>query len=200
MKQFLTTLAALLTCVLLLAACSSTPSTVDESSDMSGEFENAPEWVLSEGSNIEGSLAAVGSSKIGKAGVGSARRNAIAQGRNELASQVEVKVKTMVKNFTQEIGVGDDQTVDRVSVQASKQVAKKVLNGAQPQAFWQSPSNTIYELVVLDPESLKQYIKDSVDTSFKREEALWQKYQAEKAWEELDKEAEKEFDEYKSDS
>lgn len=201
MKQFLFTFAAaiLLVSSVLLAGCSSTPSAVDSSSKMSDEFKDAPEWVVKEGSSIEGALAAVGSSKIGDAGIGFARTNAKTMARDELARQMELKVKTLVKNFTQEIGVKEDQTVDRVSVQVSKQVAKQTLSGARPQNSWISPSDTVYSLVALDHDSVKSYIKESVETSLKNEKALWQKFQADKGWEELDKEIEKEFDEYKSD-
>lgn len=199
MKQLITTFAVILIGGLFLTGCSSTPSAVDDSSKWSEEFKNAPEWVVTEGSNIEGALAAVGSSKIGDAGIGHARTNAKSMARNELARQIELITKTMVKNFTQEIGAGEDQTVDRVSVQVSKQVAKQTLSGARPQNSWISPSDTVYSLVALDQDSVKQYIKESMKTSMKKEEALWQKFQAEKGWEELDKEIEKEFNEYKSE-
>ena len=155
------------------------------------EFANAPRWVLNP--EMEGGLAAVGSAKIGKAGIQFARTEAMANARDELARMLSVKVKNMVKNFTQQIGVGDEQTVDKVSAQVSKQVTSQVLNGSRQKDMWISPSGELYVLVVLDPASVKQAVKESTLSSFKNERALWQQFQAKKAYEELDREIEKEF-------
>ncbi len=155
------------------------------------EFENAPRWVLNP--QTEGVLAAVGSAKIGKAGIQFARTEALANARDELARMISVKVKNMVKNFTQQVGVGDEQTVDKVSVQVSKQVAYQVLNGSRQKDMWISPSGTLYILVVLDPEIVKEAVKQATLSSFKNEKALWQQFQAKKAYEELDREIQKEF-------
>ncbi|MGM0452282.1 MAG: LPP20 family lipoprotein [Thermodesulfobacteriota bacterium] len=198
MKQSLTTIAIVLLGIFFIAGCSSSPSAVDGSSDMSKEFEDAPEWVLNGGSNIEGGLAGVGSAKIGQAGVGFARTEAMAMARDELARQIEVKVKNLTKNFTQQIGVGDDQTVDKVAVQVSKQVTRQSISGSRQEASWISPSSTLYMLVTVDPESVQKYVKDSVQTSMKNEKALWQKFQAKKGFEDLDEEIQKEFGEYTS--
>jgi hypothetical protein len=106
---------------------------------------------------------------------------------------ISVKVKNMVKNFTQQIGVGDEQTVDKVSAQVSKQVTYQVLNGSRQKDMWISPSGELYVLVVLDPESVKDVVKRETISSFKNDRALWQQFQAKKAYEELEKEIEKEF-------
>ena len=155
------------------------------------EFANAPKWVLNP--EMEGGLAAVGSAKIGAAGIQFARTEALANARDELARMLSVKVKNMVKNFTQQIGVGDDQTVDKVSVQVSKQVTAQVLNGSRQKDMWISPSGELYVLVVLDPASVQEAVKQATLSSFKKERALWQQFQAKKAYEELDREIEKEF-------
>lgn len=194
MKQFLTAISVLLIGFFLFAGCSSTPEMTHDPAKIAEEFEGAPEWVKNEGSNIEGGLAAVGSAKIGKAGVGFARNNAKAMARNELARQIQLKVKDLVKNFTQQIGVDQNQTVDKVGVQASKQVTKQSLSGSRTQDSWISSNGTFYTLMVLDTQSVKQHVKDSVETSMKKEKALWQQYQAEKGWKDLEKEIEKEFE------
>ncbi|RMD46810.1 MAG: hypothetical protein D6834_01890 [Aquificota bacterium] len=155
------------------------------------EFANAPKWVLNP--QMEGGLSAVGSAKIGRAGMQFARTEALANARDELARQLQVKVKNMVKNFTQQIGVGDEQTVDKVSVQVSKQVTSTVLQGSRQKDMWISPSGELYVLVVLDPASVKEAVKQATLSSLKNERALWQKFQAKKAYEELDREVEKEF-------
>ncbi len=155
-------------------------------------LKGAPSWVLNP--QVEGSkIAAVGSARIGKAGLQFARTEALANARDELARMIEVRVKNMVKNFMQVTGVGDAETVDRVSVQVSKQVAYQTIRGSKQVALWRSPCNELFVLVGVDPEMVKDFIKTQLETSLKNEQALWQLYQAKKAYQELDKEIEKEF-------
>ncbi|MFQ5561334.1 MAG: LPP20 family lipoprotein [Nitrospinota bacterium] len=194
MKRFL-----LYTCLVgftvgFFGGCSSKTAQVD-SDTLKGEFKNAPNWVLS--SDMEGGLSAVGSAKIGNAGMAFAKTEAMTLGRDEISRQMNVKVKSLVKNFTQVTGIGDDEVVDKVSSQVSKQVVKQVLSGSKQKNLWISPSNELYVLVVVDPSIIKETIKNSVATSYKNDEALWQQFQAKKAHEDLDKEIEKEFNDFK---
>ncbi|WP_457640346.1 LPP20 family lipoprotein [Persephonella sp.] len=153
------------------------------------EFANAPQWVLNP--QVEGALAAVGSAKIGPAGMQFARTEALANARDEIARMLQIKVKNMIKNFTQVTGIGDQQTVDKVSAQVSKQVASQVLTGSQQREMWISPSGELYVLVVLDPGAVKEAVKQATISSFKNERALWQQFQAKKAYEELEREIQK---------
>ncbi|WP_265823108.1 LPP20 family lipoprotein [Geovibrio ferrireducens] len=154
-------------------------------------FNGAPAWVLSP--ELEGGLAASGSAKVGPAGMQFAKTEAMASGRDELARIISLKVQNMVKNFTQVTGVGDAQTVDKVSSQVSKQVANETLNGSRQKNIWQSPCGDLWILVVLDPAVVKEQAKQAVQSSYKNDQALWQQFQAKKAYEELDKEIAKEF-------
>ncbi|MFQ5560055.1 MAG: LPP20 family lipoprotein [Nitrospinota bacterium] len=162
-----------------------------ESPQMIEELSNAPEWVLDP--SVEGGIASVGSAKIGKAGIQFARTEALANGRDEIARQITVKVKNLVKSFTQVTGIGDDQVVDKVSSQVSKQVSSEVITGSKQKNLWISPSNELFIFVVVDPGIIKEAVKNSVQSSYKNEKALWQQFQAKKAHEELDKEIDKEF-------
>jgi len=183
--------------LMMLVSCSGNKAKVDNKA-LSKEFENAPKWVLDGGGAMEGGMAAVGSAQIGKAGMNFARTEALANGRDELARQLSVKVKNMVKNFTQTTGIGDDETVDRVSSQVSKQVTNQTLNGSRQKDSWISPSSTYYVLVAVDPAILQESLKNSIQTSFKNEQALWQQFQAKKAYDELDNEIKKEFGDFKT--
>jgi hypothetical protein len=153
------------------------------------EFANAPKWVLNP--EVEGGLSAVGSAKIGPAGIQFARTEALANARDELARMLSIKVKNMIKNFTQTTGIGDQTTVDKVSAQVSKQVASQVLNGSKQKDMWISPSGELYVLVVLDPAAVKEAVRQATISSFKNERALWQQFQAKKAYEELEREIQK---------
>lgn len=182
--------------IFFIAGCGGKTASVHEDSFMADEFRDAPGWVLTAGGEMEGGLAAVGSAKIGPAGVGFARAEAMALARDELARQIDVKVQNMVKNFTQQIGVGDGQTVDRVAMQVSRQVTQQSISGSRQQESWISPSSTLYIMAAVDPESTRQYVKDSVLTSLNNEQALWQKFQAEQGFKALDEQIRKEFGDY----
>ncbi|NPA42093.1 MAG: hypothetical protein GXO18_07475 [Aquificae bacterium] len=155
-------------------------------------LKGAPKWVLNpQASGVK--VSAVGSARIGKAGLQFARTEALSNARDELARMIEIRVKNMVKNFMQVTGIGDNETVDRVSVQVSKQVAYQTIRGSRQLTLWKSPCNELFVLVGVDPDMVKRFIKSQVETSLKNEQALWQLYQAKKAYEELDREIEKEF-------
>lgn len=193
MKKALYGLFLITVSAMLFAGCSGQEKIADPG--MAGEFANAPGWVLDP--SMEGGLSAVGSAKIGKAGLQFTRTEALANGRDELARIMSVKVKNLVKNFTQTTGIGDDETVDKVASQVSKQVASQTLNGSKQKSIWVSPSKELFVLVVLDPASVAQAIKENVQTSFKNEKAMWQQFQSKKAHDDLDSEIEKEFGDFK---
>ncbi len=167
----------------------------EQSRNISSELANAPKWVLDP--SIEKGLGAVGSAKIGKAGMQFARTEALANGRDDLARMINVKVSNMIKNFCQAIGVGDNQTVDKTCSQVSKQVASEVLSGSRQKEMWMSPSGEVYVLMIIDTNLIKQVVKDGIESSYKNDAVLWQQFQAKNAHEELDKEVDKEFNKFK---
>lgn len=191
MKKMVVLTAMLIFALTFLGGCASTKDVMED------EFEDAPSWVLDGGSSVDEGAAAVGSAKISKAGMNFTRTEALAYGRDELAKQLGVKVKNMVKNFTQTTGIGDDETVDKVSSQVSTQVTKETISGSRQKEMWISPSKDLYVLVFIDNETLKTAVKNSVQTSMKNEAALWQQFQAKKAYDDLDKEIDKEFGSFK---
>jgi len=175
------------------SGCGSTPK--ETGVQNYGPLAGAPAWVLSP--EVDGALAAVGSARIGGAGMNFARTEAMAVARDELARQMSVKVNNMVKNFTETTGIGDAETVDKVATQVSKQVASETLVGSKQTETWISPENELYLLVVLDADTAQEAVKNATATSFKNDQALWQKFQAQKAQDELSEAVEKEFGDYK---
>jgi hypothetical protein len=156
---------------------------------------NLPDWI--DNPSLEGGISASGSAKVGPAGRNFAKTEASAQARDEIARQLGVKVKNMVKSFVQVSGVGDDQAVDKASSQVSKQVSSQLLNGSKvTKVFYDRASKELFVLVVLDPAALanaQTAMKKAVKGSFKNNRALWQQFQAKRADKDLDKEIEKEF-------
>jgi ribosomal protein S20 len=145
----------------------------------------------------EGGISGVGSAVVGAAGRSLAKIEAAANARDEIARTLNVRVKNMIKNFTETTGVGDAQTVDKVFTNVSKQISKVDLSGSViKKTFFDRESNELYVLVAVQPEVVAQAaeaMKQAAVTSFKNDQALWQKFQAKKGQEELEKEIDKEF-------
>ena len=151
----------------------------------------APSWACGMVDGYDDMITSVGTAKMSKAGAGFTRRNAMANGRSNLAQQIETLVKDKVETFTRSTGIAEGETVDTVSSQVSKQVAKVTLNGSKQLAYWQHPENSdIYLLMGVTKESVNTSAKESVVSSFKNQDALWQQFQAKNALENLEKEFE----------
>lgn len=148
-------------------------------------YNGAPAWVISGGA--EGGLSAVGSAQVGNAGISFARTEALANGRDELARMLQLKVTNMVKNFTQATGVGDAQTVDKVSANVSRQLANQTISGSRQQESWFSQEcNELFILVVADAANFEKEMKAQAVSSFRNEQAIWQQIQAKNALKEMD--------------
>jgi len=146
----------------------------------------APKWACVP--IVEGAYAGVGISSKSAAGMGHMRRVALANGRSDLAQQIQVQVKDKVETFTRATGVGSAEVVDQVNTAVSKQVAKVDLAGSKGVDMWTAPSGAIYMLVTVPESTVNSEVKQAVKTSFKNDEALWQQFQSKNALEDLEKE------------
>ena len=147
-------------------------------------YAGAPDWVINGGA--EGGITAVGSSRILKSGQGPTRTMALGSARNEMARSINVKVNNMMKSFTQSTGIGDDEVVDTVVADVSKQISSETLQGTRQRAIWQSPCDELYVLIEADPSLVQNAVKNGVNSSYRNDNALWQQFQAQKAQDELD--------------
>lgn len=186
------TLFAVVVLSLAVAGCGSKTLTVDQNApEVAACLVGAPDWVMAGGA--EGGVSAVGAAQIGKAGLNFARTEALANGRDEIARTLSLKVNNMFKNFTQSTGLGNEETVDKVSANVSRQVASQMISGSKQIGSWVSPCNELYILVGVDAEMARAAIKEQSLSSFQNDKALWQQFQAKKAQEELDAAIKEEF-------
>lgn len=151
-----------------------------------------PQW-YQEPTVLGDKYAASGSAKANKAqDIELQRIEAAAVARAELARQMELRVKDMYKRATQELGLGEDQTIDHAIQYATKQIADVTLKQSQQKKlFLDKDSGVLYTLYALDATLVDQQIKSSVKSSFNNQEALWNKFQATQVWKELDGEGKK---------
>ena len=174
---------------ILFTGCSSKdakPDPIEGECVISGV--EGPDWACGAYKDDD-TLAAVGSAQISKLGHGFTRREAIANARSTLAQQIQTEVKDKVEIFMRSTGVASEEVADKVTTQVSKQVAKVTLNGSKQISYWENDGdNSIYVLVAIDKDAINQAAKDSVISSFKNDDALWQQFQAQNALENLEKE------------
>ena len=172
----------------LLVACSSTTTPVQEPvaecvfADGSGK--EAPLWVC--GTPVEGyPLSAVGYADKSAAGPNFMKQMASTAARVELAQIMQVQVQNMIKQYTETTGVGDSETVDQVNSSVTKQITKESLVGSRIIRQLPTPSGGIVTLVGLNADSVGQVAEQALKTSMNNDRALWQKFQAEKSFDEL---------------
>ncbi|HZF69756.1 LPP20 family lipoprotein [Sulfuricurvum sp.] len=172
-----------------LTGCSSKGEPISQApKEIKNEFADAPKWVLTQ--DNEKGISSSGSAKIGKAGTQFAITEAEANARDQMARQMQVKVASMIKNFTQQTGVGNSQTVDKVVSSVSKQVTQQELIGVQRKDMWISPSGELWVLMSMSEQNT-QAVKNAIKSSFNNDDALHQQMIAKQAQDELDKEIEK---------
>lgn len=144
----------------------------------------APKWTCIP--MIEGAYAGVGIAQKSAAGMSHMQRVATMNGRAALATQIKVQVKTRMKGFTETTGSGDTETVDQMTSAVDDQMAKVELNGSKAVDSWQAPSGALYLLVTVPEDYINAKVKSTAKISLKNDGALWQKFQASKAFESMD--------------
>ena len=146
----------------------------------------APKWTCIP--VVDGHYAGVGIAQKSAAGMGHMRRVALANGRSDLAQQIQSQVKDKVEVYTSTTGNGNQETVDQVTTAVSKQLAKVDLEGSKGIDTWDAPSGTLYMLVAVPASAINNEVKNALRSSFKSENALWQQFKSKQALESLDKE------------
>lgn len=189
MKKMKLLLAAIM--LLSLAACTGTEtntSTVSTTPVKEDTMAGYPAWVIDP--SVEDGIGAVGSAFIGAAGVSFARTEALANARDELARQMEVKVQNMFKSYTNSIGLGGADGVEKVATSVSKQIANQTIKGSKQKGFWISPDKELFVQVIVAEEVVKEEAKEIMKSDVPvgtSDRALWQEFKSKNAQEELDK-------------
>lgn len=149
------------------------------------EFEGAPKWISSP--KMDGKIVEIGSApkNIGN-DFAFQREEAVANARNNLARRISINVDNMFKTFKSTTGINENGTFDKVIESVSKQISSEVLKNSIVEKMWISKSKTMYVLVSLDGNEFKSQVKGISKSSFKNEDALYQKYLADDADSKLD--------------
>lgn len=148
----------------------------------------APQWVCSP--QIADGLAAIGEGRPNPANDRNLqRRQAVANARQNLAEEMSIKVQSMLTDWTRSTGAGSAQTYEANLENVTRQVSNQALQGSRQMNQWFAPDGTLVVLVGMP----QQQIGDSIRTSLRNSEALYQQFSSQKALESLDEWIDKEF-------
>ncbi|VAW65962.1 hypothetical protein MNBD_GAMMA08-1674 [hydrothermal vent metagenome] len=145
---------------------------------------SAPGWVCDE--PVEGvELSAVGSAQKSGAGHDFMKSMASTSARIQLAQNMKVQVRSMVKQYIETTGAAKSESVDKVLTSVTKQITNETLIGSKIYKTRTSPTGSLYVLVGMDSGSFEQASENALKTSMKNERALWQQFKAQKTQDEL---------------
>lgn len=193
MKKNIFTLSTLALTTALVSGCFGKKDVVKQDFEQPCEFVAgvlAPDWYCAP--EIEGGFAAVGEAKPNAARDNNMQRTmAMANARDALARDMEIKVQNMLTNWARATGEGDEQTYESNFENVSRQVSQQTLQGSRQLKRWLAPDGTLVLLVgITDNNPIKNTLKNSL----RNENALWQQFQSKQALEELDKQMNAAFD------
>jgi hypothetical protein len=144
----------------------------------------APLWVCD--APVEGvAVSAVGSHPKTAAGIDFMKQQAATSARVKLAQQMKVHVANSIKQYAETTGAGDKETVDQAYTATTKQITDQSLVGTKIFRSAQGPDGTMYVLLGMDEASTQKLTEVAIKTSMNNEKALWQKFQAGKAQDEM---------------
>jgi len=167
----------------LLSACGGAQVTIACTFPDSPSIE-APGWICDE--PVAGvQVSAMGSAAKSAAGTSFMKTQAVTSARVQLAQNAQVEVSNMVKNYVETTGIGNSQTVDKVSTSVTKQITTQTLNGSRIYKSRTGPSGTIYVLVGMDSAAVSKTAKSAITSSMGKDKALWQQFRSKKAQDDL---------------
>ncbi len=156
--------------VALLASssgCGKDVTTPDE--QLPNEFAGAPSWVLQGCSAYWGDdggarLCGVGDAELGS-NMSMARTKAKSRARAEISQTLETKVKSMIKDFQEQVTDGESEMTAEQFTTTTVSLSKSTLNGTTVTDTWFSPTRRVYILVALDVESFENSVKEMDEMS-----------------------------------
>ena len=155
--------------VLTMAGCGKDVTPPDE--QLPNQFAGAPSWVLEgcssywDGDDDGIRLCGVGDAKIGQS-MSIARTKATSRGRAEISRTLETKVKSMVKDFQEQVTDGESEMTAEQFSSTTVALSKQTLNGTTIKSTWVSPTGgQLYILVALDVESFQNSLREMDEMS-----------------------------------
>ena len=185
MKKILIGLFAL-TVIFAFLSCATQPAPQQEQEQPAekeaGAAADIPDWYLNP-PVAEDSFYGVGSAKMSK--LDTSRKMAISRAREDVAFQMEAKIKAAITDYAQEAGVdGENQVISFVET-VSKQITDTTLQGVKTEQVGVGSDGTVYAMVSYPMNEFK----DVAASEFERNESsAYAEFKAQQALEQLEAE------------
>lgn len=116
------------------------------------------------------------------------KKVATARARDEVANAIEVKVSTMLKDFMQSSGIGEDASALEFNESVSKHVAQVSMKGCVVSKTHVAKDGTMYVLVEYSAGTARDEAINKAKEEIKKREALYNEFKARQGFEALEKE------------
>jgi len=168
----------------LLTACSSTKEDFSDCVFPDTPDTAAPGWICDQ--PVKGvELTAIGSTTKSGAGYDYMKSMAATSARIQLAQNMQVQVRNIVKQYIETTGQADSETVDKVMTSVTKQITNQTLVGTKIIKTRSSPTGNLYVLVGMNKDSVQKATEKALKTSMRNDAALWQQFKAKQSQDEL---------------
>lgn len=122
----------------------------------------APIWACGSYSE-DNRFLAVGSAPMSKLGHDFTRREALANGRTNLANQIEIEVKNKVETYMNSTGIKDSESIQKVVTMVSRQTSHLTLSESKQINSWENPNDGfLYILIAISKANIEKNIDSEV--------------------------------------
>jgi len=170
--------------VALLTACSSPKKDFSDCVFPDATDTAAPGWICDQPVNGV-QFTAIGSTTKSAAGYDYMKSMAATSARIQLAQNMQVQVRNIVKQYVETTGQVDSETVDKVMTSVTKQITNQTLVGTKIVKTRTSPTGNLYVLVGMSKDSVQKATEKALKTSMRNDAALWQQFKAKQSQDEL---------------
>lgn len=165
----------------MFMGCSSSKQVADNSSDL-------PSWYTSPPSSDSEYIYAIGEATSSRRSM--ARKQAMQNGRAQLALKLQAEVSAMQKNFAEETASGANSNYSEVFTDVSKSVAKQTLRGVdvdRSKFYNRDNKHEVLLLVRLPVGEAAETLNQALENTMSKDEELYTKFKASKAFEDMKK-------------
>ena len=116
------------------------------------------------------------------------KKVATARARDEIAQAVEVKVSTMINDFMDASGIGNDATAHEFNKAVSKHVAQVALKGSVISKTFVAKDGSMYVMVEYPAKGASDEAVKKAKNEMKKDEALFNEFKANQGFDALERE------------
>ena len=145
---------------------------------------DVPNWYLNP-PKIEGKYVGVGDAK--RPQISLSKTVATTRAMAEISRIVETQMTTMLKNYLQASGLGENATALEFTEDVTKSVSSSTLQGCQVERT-EIIDGRVFVMAVYDFEEAKLKAKQAIEIESKRDEALFNEFKARQGFEALEQE------------